>query len=192
MKKDNKIIAGHSLLFILFQLVALRNFCSFHFSIIFQAFHSTVKLTKNSGNLSEKTPLEEGTGNLGKGRRSKQQTTIFYFIYAKVQQLQLSFVANVSFFSLTESPPRDLQFNRIQSFLKKLSLKNKKYIFNIFFIEKKCSNFKINRLQKLNSLDNSRKFLMAVLGHHRAAHAAIEVHVSSETIGLRTLEFRPH
>ena len=32
--------------------------------------------------------------------------------------------------------------------------------------KKKCSNFKINRLQKLNFLDNSRKFLMAVLGHH--------------------------
>ena len=48
-------------------------------------------------------------------------------------------------------------------------MKNKKYIFNIFFIEKKRSNFKINRLQKLNFLENSRKFLMAVLGHHTLA-----------------------
>ena len=54
---------------------------------------------------------------------------------------------------------------------KKIVFENKKYIFNIFFIEKKCSNFKINRLQKLNFLDNSRKFLMAVLGHHSAVTA---------------------
>ena len=59
------------------------------------------------------------------------------------------------------------------SILKILSLKNKKYIFSIFFIEKKCSNFKINRLQKLNFLELSRKFLMAVLGHHTYAHSMI-------------------
>ena len=42
-----------------------------------------------------------------------------------------------------------------------LKYKAIQYIFNIFFIEKKCSNFKINRLQKLNFLELSRKFLMA-------------------------------
>ena len=51
------------------------------------------------------------------------------------------------------------------SVLKINCLKNKEYIFNIFFIEK-CSNFKINRLQKLNFLELSRKFLMTVLGNH--------------------------
>ena len=56
--------------------------------------------------------------------------------------------------------------NEFKRFKNNLCLKYKQYIFNIFFIEKKCSNFKTNRSQKLNFLELSRKFLMAVLGHH--------------------------
>ena len=47
-----------------------------------------------------------------------------------------------------------------------MCLKNKEYVLNIFFIEIKCSNFEINWLQKLNFLELSRKFLIAVRGHH--------------------------